>query len=49
MILRALAIVTVALGLATSAQAQKLKPNSLQFDQFVADLWKDAQTKGISR
>src|SRR4029078_6028828 len=49
MILRAIAIVTLTIGLATSAQAQKLKPNSLQFDQFVADLWKDAQAKDISR
>ena len=49
MILRALTIVWLAAGLATTAQAQLVKPNSVQFDQFVADLWKDAQTKGISR
>ena len=49
MILRALAIVWFITGLATSAQAQLVKPNSVQFDQFVADLWKDAQAKGISR
>src|SRR3954471_7271957 len=49
MILQALTIVWFSLGLATSAQAQLVKPNSLQFDQFVADLWKDAQAKGISR
>ena len=49
MILRALAIVWFTAGLATSAQAQLVKPNSVQFDQFVADLWKDAQAKGISR
>ena len=49
MILRALTIVWLAVGLATPAQAQLVKPNSVQFDQFVADLWKDAQAKGISR
>jgi len=49
MILRALAIVCFIVGLAPSAQAQLVKPNSVQFDQFVADLWKDAQAKGISR
>ena len=49
MILRALAIVGFTAGLATSAQAQLAKPNSVQFEQFVADLWKDAQAKGISR
>ncbi len=49
MILRALTIVWLATGLAPPAQAQLVKPNSVQFDQFVADLWKDAQAKGISR
>ena len=49
MILRVLAIVCFIVGLAPSAQAQLVKPNSVQFDQFVADLWKDAQAKGISR
>ena len=50
MILRALAIVLFVAGLATSAQAQLATPNSdPAFDQFVADLWKDAQAKGISR
>src|SRR6266700_8066026 len=29
--------------------AQLVRPSSVQFDQFVADLWKDAQAKGISR
>src|SRR3954469_23090191 len=49
MILRALAIVWLTAGLATPAQAQPATPNNAQFDQFVADLWKDAQAKGISR
>jgi lytic murein transglycosylase len=49
MILRAFTIVWLAAGLATPARAQLIKPNSVQFDQFVADLWKDAQAKGISR
>jgi len=49
MILRALTIGWLAASLATPAQAQLVKPNSVQFDQFVADLWKDAQAKGISR
>src|SRR5882724_2303878 len=49
MILRVLAIVCFIVGLAPSAQAQLVKPNGVQFDQFVADLWKDAQAKGISR
>src|SRR5258708_36824078 len=49
MILRALTIVWLAAGFATPAQAQLVKPNSVQFDQFVADLWKDAQAQGISR
>src|SRR3954471_8873357 len=49
MILQALTIVWFSLGLATSAQAQLVKPNSLQFDQFVAELWKDAEAQGISR
>src|SRR5256885_10220830 len=49
MILRTLTIVWFITGLATSAQAQLVKPNGVQFDQFVADLWKDAQAKGISR
>ena len=38
-----------ALAFATSARAQLVKPNSVQFEQFIADLWKDAQAKGISR
>src|SRR3954452_20541218 len=49
MILRALTIGWLAAGLATPAQAQLVKPSSVQFDQFAADLWKDAQAKGISR
>ena len=49
MILRSLTVVLFTLGLATSAQAQLFKPNSVQFEQFIADLWPDAQAKGISR
>src|SRR5476649_171312 len=49
MILRAFAIVCFATGIATSAQAQLAKPSNAPFDQFVADLWKDAQAKGITR
>src|SRR4051794_18368447 len=49
MILRALAIAWFATGFAASAQAQRATPNNAQFDQFVPDLWKDAQAKGISR
>src|SRR3954468_4332018 len=49
MILRALAIAWFATGFAASAQAQPATPNNAPFDQFVADLWKDAQAKGISR
>jgi membrane-bound lytic murein transglycosylase B len=49
MILRLLAALLFILGLAVSAQAQVFKPNSVQFDEFVAELWKDAQAKGITR
>ena len=54
MILRPLAVlaVTIALGtfmLGASAQAQLVKSSSLEFDRFVAELWKDAQAQGISR
>src|SRR5215210_2040839 len=49
MILRTLAIIWFAAGFATSATAQPVKPNSGPFEQFVAELWKDAQAKGISR
>ena len=50
MIPRALAIVLLLVaGVRPLAQAQLVKPNSVQFEQFVADLWKDAQAKGISR
>src|ERR1700748_2423767 len=49
MILRVLAIICFAGGLAASAHAQLVKPNSVQFEQFVADLWKDAQARGIAR
>jgi lytic murein transglycosylase len=44
----ALALLLVA-SLAPLAKAQSAKPNSVQFDQFVADLWNDAQGQGISR
>ncbi|MEI8152015.1 MAG: lytic murein transglycosylase [Hyphomicrobiales bacterium] len=49
MFLRTLAALLFAATVASSAQAQLLKPRGVQFDQFVADLWKDAQAKGISR
>jgi membrane-bound lytic murein transglycosylase B len=49
MIHRALAAGLFVIAFATSAPAQLVKPNSVQFEQFVADLWKDAQAKGISR
>ena len=50
MIPRGLALVLMLVaGLASVAQAQLVKPNSVQFEQFVADLWKDAQAQGISR
>jgi peptidoglycan lytic transglycosylase B len=49
MIPRSLAAILFAAALASPAQAQLVKPNSVQFEQFVADLWPDAQAKGITR
>src|ERR1700755_1518188 len=49
MIPRLAAAVMIAATFAVSAHAQLAKPNSVQFEQFVADLWPDAQKKGIPR
>jgi membrane-bound lytic murein transglycosylase B len=49
MIPRILAAILIAAALAPPARAQLVKPNSVQFEQFVADLWPDAQAKGITR
>ena len=49
MILRILAAAVLVLLAAASAQAQAVHTRGLDFDQFVAELWKDAQTKGITR
>jgi lytic murein transglycosylase len=49
MILRALMSCSILLALLSPGFAQRLKPNSVQFEQFVADLWKDAQAQGITR
>jgi len=50
MIPRCLAsLLFLAASLGTLAQAQVAKSNSVQFEQFVADLWKDAQAQGVSR
>jgi lytic murein transglycosylase len=49
MILRTLAILAAILALGANAKAQRLKSSSLAFDQFIADLWKDAQAQGINR
>ena len=49
MILRTLAAIAVTLALAHAALAQQFTPNSVEFDRFVADFWKDAQAAGITR
>src|SRR6185503_16239427 len=49
MIPRILAAILIAATLAALARAQLVKPNSVQFEQFVADLWPDAQKQGITR
>lgn len=50
MIPRGLALVLLlVVGLAAPAPAQLVKPNSVQFERFIADLWKDAQAQGILR
>ena len=47
MIPRVLALVLLLVaGVVPLARAQLVKPNSVQFEQFVADLWKDAQAQG---
>src|SRR5258708_22508871 len=38
-----------ALAFATSARAQIVHTRGLDFDQFVTELWTDAQAKGITR
>ena len=49
MMLRTLSLVLLLVScFGTLAQAQFVKPNSVQFEQFVADLWKDAQAQAIS-
>jgi lytic murein transglycosylase len=49
MIPRILAAILFASALASSAEAQLVKPNSVRFEQFIADLWPDAQKNGITR
>ena len=49
MILRTLAAALLSLIALASAQAQAVHTRGLDFDQFIAELWKDAQKKGISR
>src|SRR3954470_3770898 len=48
MILRTLAALIFAL-FAISAQAQPPAPRDPAFDKFLAELWKDAHAKGITR
>ncbi len=48
MILRIFAAALLSLFAAT-AQGQVIHTRGLDFDQFIAELWKDAQAKGISR
>jgi membrane-bound lytic murein transglycosylase B len=49
MILRTLAAAVLSLTAAASAQAQTVPASDPGFDRFVAELWKDAQKKGITR
>jgi peptidoglycan lytic transglycosylase B len=49
MILRRLAASILVLVFASVAEAQVLHPRGVEFDQFVADFWKDAQARGITR
>jgi lytic murein transglycosylase len=51
MIIRSLAVLAllVVIALPAPAQAQVVHTRGLDFDQFVAELWKDAQAKGITR
>src|SRR4029079_18233997 len=48
MILRALAAL-ILVAFAISAQAQAQAPRDPAFEKFLAELWKDAQAKGIAR
>ena len=49
MILRALAVLVLTFAYALSAQAQQAPTRDPGFDKFLAELWKDAQAKGITR
>src|ERR1044071_6339722 len=49
MILRILAAAVLSLAAVASARAQVVHTRGLDFDQFIAELWKDAQKKGIAR
>ena len=49
MILRALAAIALIAAFAVHAQAQQPAPRDPGFDKFLAELWKDAQPKGITR
>ena len=49
MILRISAALSLTLALTWATQAQVLHPRGIEFENFVAELWKDAQAKGISR
>jgi membrane-bound lytic murein transglycosylase B len=49
MILRTLAAAALLLIAVTSAQAQTADTRDPAFDRFVAELWKEAQAKGITR
>src|SRR4051794_34091139 len=49
MILRIITALALFALMALPAQAQVVHTRGLDFDQFIAELWKDAQAKGISR
>ena len=49
MILRALAVLVLTFACALPARAQQPAPRDPGFDKFLAELWKDAQAKGITR
>lgn len=49
MILRSLTALALFVFIALPAQAQVVHTRGLDFDQFIAELWKDAQAKSISR
>ena len=48
MILRAL-VMTLVFTMTAQAQPQRPAPAEVAFQKFVAELWKDAQAKGITR